>query len=348
MKIALFLPNWIGDAVMATPALRALRAKYREAEIVGVLRPPVGDALAGLDFFDRVLEHQPRGTTPEARGWHFVRRLQAQRFDLAVLFPNSLRSALVARLANIKRRVGFARDGRSLLLTDALEPKPRAVPNPVLDEYLRLAGHLGCDVSDRSTEVAVLPADERELARFWSAYPSDWPAKGVFCLNPGGAFGAAKHWPTESFADLARSIVDHLNRTVLVLCGPAERDEARRIVHLASRERVVSLADFRTSVGLTKAAIRSAEMVVTTDSGPRHFAQPFGVPVVTIFGPTHQQWSDTDDAHAVHLQIRVDCGPCQKRTCPLKHHRCMEDLSSEWAFDAVIAQLLRHRRPIAA
>jgi heptosyltransferase-2 len=267
---------------------------------------------------------------------------------LAILFPNSLRTACMARMAGIKRRVGFARDGRRFLLTEALEPKPRAVPNPVLDEYLRLAKHLDCDVADRATQAAVLPEDDRELARFWKAYPADWPTRGVFCLNPGGAFGAAKHWPTENFADLARSIIDHLGRTVLVLCGPAERDEARRIVHLAARERVVSFADFPTSIGLTKAAIRSAEMLVTTDSGPRHFAQPFGVPVVTIFGPTHQQWSDTDDAHAVHLQIKVDCGPCQRRTCPLKHHRCMEELSSEWAFDAVIAQLLRHRRPIAA
>jgi heptosyltransferase-2 len=348
MKIALFLPNWIGDAVMATPALRALRARFQESEIVGVLRPPIRDALAGLDFFDRVFEHDPRGTNRAARGWRFVRQLKREQFDLGVLFPNSLRSAVVARLAGIKRRVGFARDGRSFLLTDLLEPKPRAVPNPALDEYLRLAKHLECDVTNRSTQAAVLPEDDRELARFWKAYPSDWASRGVFCLNPGGAFGTAKHWSSENFADLARSIVDHLGRTVLVLCGPAERDEARRIVHMASRERVVSFADFRTNVGLTKAAIRSAEMLITTDSGPRHFAQPFGIPVVTIFGPTHQQWSDTGDAHAVHLQIKVDCGPCQRRTCPLKHHRCMEELSSEWAFDAVIAQLLRHRRPIAA
>jgi heptosyltransferase II len=348
MKIALFLPNWIGDAVMATPALRALRARFNEAEIVAVLRPPIGDVVAGLSYCDRILEHEPRGTNRETRGWRFVRRLKDEQFDLAVLFPNSLRSAVMTRMAGIKRRVGFARDGRGFLLTDALIPKPRAVPNPVLDEYLRLVQHLGCDAADRQTEAAVLPADERELARFWSAYPADWPTRGVFCLNPGGAFGAAKHWPTENFADLARSIIDHLGRTVLVLCGPGEREEARRIVHLASRDRVVSFADFRTSIGLTKAAIRAAEMLVTTDSGPRHFAQPFGVPVVTIFGPTHQQWSDTSDAHAVHLQIQVDCGPCQRRTCPLKHHRCMQDLSSEWAFDAIIAQLLRHRRPIAA
>jgi heptosyltransferase II len=348
MKIALFLPNWIGDAVMATPALRALRAKFSEAEIVGVLRRPIGDVLAGLDLIDRIFEYEPHGKTQENQGWRAVRRLRNEQFDLAVLFPNSLRTACVARLAGIKRRVGFARDGRGMLLTDALAPRSRHVPNPALDEYLRLAQRLGCDVSDRRTEAAVLPEDERELKRFWSAYPASWQSRGVFCLNPGGAFGSSKHWPTENFADLARSMIDHLGRTVLVLCGPAEREEAQKIVHITSRERVVTFANFRTSIGLTKAAIRSAELLVTTDSGPRHFAQPFGVPAVTLFGPTHQAWSETNDPHAVHLQIRVDCGPCQKGTCPLKHHRCMEDLSSEWAFDAVIAQLLRHRRPIAA
>ncbi len=113
-------------------------------------------------------------------------------------------------------------------------------------------------------------------------------------------------------------------------------------------ERVVSLADFPTSIGLTKAAVRSAELLVTTDSGPRHFARPFAVPVVTLFGPTHQAWSETDDPHAVHLQIKVDCGPCQLRKCPLIHHRCMRDLSIERAYDAVISQLVRHGRRLTA
>ena len=222
------------------------------------------------------------------------------------------------------------------------------MPNPVLDEYLRLTQHVGCDVSDRRTEAAVLPEDERALARFWSRFDPSWPAKGVFCLNPGGAFGSSKHWPVEYFADLARRMVDHLGRTVLVLCGPAEREQARQIAHQAARERVVSFADFPVSIGLTKAAIRSAELLVTTDSGPRHFARPFGVPVVTLFGATHPAWSETFDPHAVHLQIRVDCGPCQRRTCPFEHHRCMRDLSIDWVFDAVIAQLLRHGGRLAA
>jgi heptosyltransferase-2 len=348
MRIALFLPNWIGDAVMATPALRALRKRFSQAEMVAVLRPNVGDVIAGLDLVDRTIVHNPRGRSREERGWRFTRKLQQERFDLAVLFPNSLRTAWIAWRSGAKRRVGFARDGRHFLLTDALTPQSRSLPNPVLDEYLRLAEHLGCDISGPRTEAAVLPHDERELARFWKQYDPRCTADGVICLNPGGAFGSSKHWPTENFADLARRIVDHLGRTVLVLCGPAERDEARQIVHQAARPRVVSFADFPTSIGLTKAAIRASEMLVTTDSGPRHFAQPFGVPAVALFGPTHQAWSDTDDAHAVHLQIKVDCGPCQLRKCPLKHHRCMRDLSIDWAFDAVILQLLRHRRRLVA
>jgi heptosyltransferase-2 len=348
MKVALFLPNWIGDAVMATPALRALRNRFPQAEMVAVLRPYVAEVISGLGLVDRTIVHDPRGRSRENRGRRFLHQLKQEQFDLTVLFSNSIRTAWIAWRSGAKRRVGFARDGRGILLTDALTPKSRAVPNPVLDEYLRLAQHLGCDVTDRRTEATVLPQDERELARFWKQYDPRWTADGVFCLNPGGAFGSAKHWPTENFADLARRIVDHLGRTVLVLCGPAEREEARQIAHQAARERVVSLANFPTSIGLTKAAIRAAEMLVTTDSGPRHFARPFGVPVVTLFGPTHSAWSETDDPHAVHLQIRVDCGPCQRRTCPLKHHRCMRDLSIDWAFDAVIAQLMRHRRRLAA
>jgi heptosyltransferase II len=152
----------------------------------------------------------------------------------------------------------------------------------------------------------------------------------------------------EKFADLARRIVDNLRRTVLVLCGPAEREEAGQIVQQAGRKRVVSFADFPTNVGLSKAAIRAAEMLVTTDSGPRHFAQPFGVPVVTLFGPTHAAWSETGNPHDVHLQLKLDCGPCQRPTCPLKHHRCMKDLTVDWVFDAIVAQLMRHGRRLAA
>jgi len=334
MKIAVFLPNWIGDAVMATPALRALRRRFDQAEIVAVLRPYVADVLAGLDLVDRLLPHNPRGNRPDERGWRMVRRLRAEAFDLAVLFPNSFHSAALAWLAGAKRRVGFNRDGRGWLLTDRVSPKPKRVPHPVIDEYLRLAAHLGCDATSRAMELATLPADEARLNEFWSGRDAHLRQAGVVCLNPGGAFGSAKHWPAASFARLAQRVVDELGRTVLVLCGPAERGEANEIVRLADRARVLSLADVPPSIGLTKAAVRSAELLVTTDSGPRHFAPPFGVPVVTLFGPTHIAWSETFYEKAVHVQIPVDCGPCQQRACPLGHHRCMRELGPDQVFEA--------------
>lgn len=341
MNIAVFLPNWIGDAVMATPALRALRERFSDATMTAVMRPYVADVLAGLDLVDDQLLHNPRGRNREQRGWRFVRELRSRRFDLSVLFPNSLHSAILARLSGAKQRVGMNRDGRGFLLTDRVAPKPKSAPHPALDEYLRLAAHLGCTNLSHRMELATTPEDERRFQAFcerrlatkWCLTPSC--DSNYVCLNPGGAFGAAKHWPSESFAALARRIVDVLDRNVLVLCGPAERGIAREIVNRAERERVVSFADEELSIGLTKAAVRHAELLATTDSGPRHFAPPFGVPVVSIFGPTHIAWSDTHYENEIHLQLKVDCGPCQQRVCPLGHHKCMRDLSPGRVFDAV-------------
>lgn len=335
MKLAVFLPNWVGDAVMATPALRAIRSRYSDAEIVAVLRPPIGDVLAGSGLVDRVLTYDPRGSDPWRRTFRFAFRLRYEQFDLAVLFPNSARTAWLAIAGGAKRRVGFARDGRGLLLTDRLEPTSRTVPNPVLDEYLRLATHLGCRTDSRRMELAVLPRDEDRFGTFRQTLPAEVRSRPFVAFNPGGAFGAAKHWPTGHFAALAGRVATELDRAVLILCGPAERDEAREIVRRAGHPLVTSLADVPLSIGLTKAAVRSSELLVTTDSGPRHFAPPFGVPVITLFGPTHIAWSETYALDAVHLQVPLDCGPCQQRTCPLGHHRCMTELTPDRVLQAV-------------
>lgn len=341
MKIAVFLPNWIGDAVMATPALRGMRSHFADAEIVGVMRPYVADVLAGLELVDRSLFYDPRGKDNQQRGLRLVQRLRGERFDLALLLPNSWRSAWLAWLSGARRRVGFDRDGRRWLLTDRVQPKTKRMAHPVIDEYLRLAAHLGCTQLDRTMELATSAEDERALERFWSRQPTHLRTRGVVCLNPGGAFGAAKHWPAEHFGALGRRIAEE-HRTVLVLCGPSERDEARQIVRHAAHPQVVSLSDEPPSLGLTKAAIRHAELLVTTDSGPRHFAQPFGVPVITLFGPTHIAWSETFYEKAVHLQVKLDCGPCQQRVCPLKHHRCMRELSVDQVYAAVCRALEQH------
>src|SRR5207248_5177241 len=141
-------------------------------------------------------------------------------------------------------------------------------------------------------------------------------------------FGSAKHWSAASFARLAQDLVDRRGSGVLVLCGPGEQDLAREIALRADRRAVQTLAGYPLSVGLTKACVRRADLLVTTDSGPRHFAAAFDRPVLTLFGPTHIGWTETYYPRAVHLQKQVDCGPCQRRVCPLDH-RCMRRLTPE-------------------
>ncbi len=353
MKLAIFLPNWIGDVVMATPTLRAVRNQFPTAEIVGIMRPYVADVLAGTGLLDRTLFYHPRGKDPQLRGLSFIKALRNEKFESALLLPNSLRTGWLAWLSGAKRRVGFARDLRTWLLTDRVVPKSKSNPHPVLDEYLRLAERMGCSTFSRQMELAVPASDQAKLEQFWSSqrrrsndsFPGllSETSPSTICLNSGGAFGAAKNWPKEYFSELARRLATSLHKTVLIVCGPSERDDARWIADQAQHPLVFSLADAPLSIGLTKAAIRAAELLVTTDSGPRHFAAAFGTPVVTLFGPTHIAWSETHYDRGEHLQLQLECGPCQQRECPLKHHRCMRDMSVDTVFAAVQRQIAQHK-----
>jgi heptosyltransferase-2 len=263
--------------------------------------------------------------------------------ETAILFPNSFRAALAARLGGCRRVVGYARDGRDWLLTDRLQPfrsyDGRYVPSPIIDAYNLLARHVGCPRPGYRMTLYTTPQDEAAAAQLWQRWGLD-RAKEVIALNPGGAFGSAKHWPVASFARLAQRFVDERQAAVLVLCGPSERDSARMIVQQAQRPGVFSLADEPLSLGLLKVCVRRADLLVTTDSGPRHFAAAFDRPVVTLFGPTHIAWTETYYAKAVHLQKPVACGPCQLRTCPLDH-RCMKELTPTEVFEAAAALLTK-------
>lgn len=344
-RIALFLPNWIGDVVMATPAIRAVRERFPAARLIAVCKPYVAETIAGSPWFDDQISWDRNGPRHH-RFRHVLNRLVDERLAAAVLFPNSFRTALMARLAGAGRIIGFARYFREPLLTRRLHAARgrdgRPKPAPIIDDYNRLAVALGTPNPGRRMELFTTPSDEIEAERFWLSRGFNRLSQ-VIGLNPGGAFGASKHWPTESFATLARNLSELRSTAVVVLCGPAEREEARRIAETAGRTNVHSLAESPLSIGLTKALVRRLSLLVTTDSGPRHFAAAFGVPVVTLFGPTHIAWTETVFEKAVHLQKRLDCGPCQKRTCPLGHHRCMTELSAGEVFAAAIDLLARHR-----
>jgi heptosyltransferase II len=346
MKIVVFCPNPIGDTVMATPTFRALRKGFPHATLVGLIKPQVAPTLDGNPWFDELLLADHRSKDRSQRTLPTLRRLHQGRFDLAVILPNSIRSAWMARLAGIPRRIGYARHGRQFLLTDTLhEPRDasdRRLPTPAVESYLRLARHLGCPVDSLRLELATTHDDEAAADRACSELGIE-SGRPVVCLSTGGAFGPAKSWPEEHFALLARGLADRADVSVLVICGPAERAAARAIAALAADPRVVSLADQPLSLGLSKACVRRSALLVTTDSGPRHFAAAFNTPVVTLFGPTHIAWTRTYHTRARHVFHPVSCGPCQRGICPEGHHRCMRDLAPERVLAVALGMLATTR-----
>jgi len=327
---------------MATPALRALRGLVGEnGRLIGIMRPYVAEVLAGTTWIDEQILYDKPKHRWEVATREVYEALRAARLDRVILLTNSLRTAWMAWRSGAPERIGHRSQFRSLLLTQKLR-RLRAEDGgalPTIDGYLHLAETVGCkDISTR-LELGTTPADEHAADEVWQRL--SLPAgERVIVFNSGGAYGAAKQWPAEYFAELARRIVASGEYSVLVNCGPAERDVARTIVGIARDRRVVTLADFeRLPVGLSKACLRRARLLVTTDSGPRYFGIAFGRPVITLFGPTDPRRTETHYAAETCMSLSLDCQPCMARTCPLGHHRCMRELSVDMVYEAVKRKL---------
>ena len=359
-KILVVQPSWVGDAVMATPTLRALRELYPAAHISYLMRRYVKPVYSGMPWADQLITYRTGKTKAKAGKGQFFElaaRLRAAEFDLAVLLPNSFKTALVCKMAGIKRVVGYERDGRGFLLTDKLLPvkdRGKFVPSPIVKYYLGLAHYLGSDHRDLRLQLFVTDSERRDardvLSR--SGLDPDLERPGaagqspLIVLNPGAAFGAAKCWKAEYFAELADRFIDDLGATVLLSAAPKERAIVETIKrHM--RHAPVDLSNRGMDLGSLKEIVRRCDLMVTNDTGPRHIAAAFDVPVVTIFGPTHPEWTEIYYAKERQVAVKVFCGPCQKKTCPLDH-RCMTRVTPGMVYERSIELLAPARGQTAA
>lgn len=341
MKIGVLLPNWVGDAVMATPLLRTLREHHPAAEIVGIGRPYLMPLLEGLPLLDRFMAWEHRGPGWLGRTWHVIHALRAWRPDVVLTLRNSPLAACVARASGAPQTVGYARRGAGLMLTTALEPprwKGKLTPTSAVDYFLALGEAVGCMPRSKHVELATTPSDLAAADNVWSRLQLPNP-EHVVLLNTGGAYGSAKHWPREHSIALARRMATELDLAVLVLCGPDEQLEAAAIADSANHPHVHSMAGEDLSFGTTKAIISRSRLLISTDSGPRHMAAALGTPTITLFGPIDPRWSENYQPGAVHLRLPLECSPCGKRVCPLGHHRCMRDLSVDMVCGAALKLL---------
>jgi len=350
-KILIVQPSWVGDAVMATPTLRAIRKLYPAAEISYLLRRYVKPIYNGMPWADQLISYRTGRTKAKAGKGQFFElaaRLRAAQFDLAILLPNSFKSALVCKMAGIPHVAGYERDGRGFLLSDKLLPGVKEhgkfVPSPIVKYYMGLAHYFGSRERDMNLELFVTDAERREadevLARCGveaGERPGSHGGSPRIILNPGAQYGAAKCWLPEYFAKVADRFIDERGATVLISASPKER----KIVDAISRHMKHAPIDLQRAgqtLGSLKEIVRRCDLMVTNDTGPRHIAAAFGVPVVTIFGPTHPEWTEINFAQERKVAVKVFCGPCQKKTCPLDH-RCMTLLTPAMVFDAATSLL---------
>ena len=352
-RVLISVPNWVGDVVMATAAMYAVRRRFPSARIIHLMRPYVADVLAGTGLSDEQVfwpgKTAARDSTPNidsAPGGllGLIRHLRERQIDLAILLTNSFRSALVTRLAGIRRRVGYDRDGRGRLLTDRLTPLKkdgRFAPVPALDYYNDLARYVGCDeVGDRLV-LATSPADESAIDERLGRRDADRP---LVVLNPGANYGSAKCWPAEKYAALADEMTLRHGARVVASLGPKEGEIADRL-RAAARQPLVVFNDPPLGLGPLRALVRRCDLLVTNDTGPRHFAAAFGVPVVTVFGSSDPAWTNTRFDKERIAMLDLECQPCMERICPLKHHDCMRQLTAERVLKEVDAILTSWQSP---
>jgi heptosyltransferase-2 len=254
-------------------------------------------------------------------------------------------------MARIERVVGYERDGRGFLLTDKLLPvkeRGKFIPTPIVKYYLGIAHYLGALHRDLRMQLFVTESEKREaqdvFTRCGLASDLERPAaRGLpplILLNPGAQYGAAKCWLPEHFAALGDRLAIELGATVLISGAPRERAIVNAFISHMTHP-AIDLSRAGTTLGSMKEIIRRCDLMITNDTGPRHIAAALEVPVVTVFGPTHPEWTEIYYGKERQIAVKVFCGPCQKKICPLDH-RCMTRITPGMVFDAATALLPRN------
>ncbi len=339
-KILVRAPNWIGDAVMATPSLSALRRRFHEAEIVLLAKPVIAAVFEQHPDIDRIILYEDPGKHHGIFGlWRLSRLLKTEQFNMALLLQNAFEAALLAFFAGIPQRLGYATDGRRLFLTQSLNKKEAPIHRS--DAYFSLL-QLIANVSSGHEEIKkrdpylVLTSNERAEARIFLKSLGVLTSRLVIGINPGAAYGTAKRWLPDRFAEVADQLGERYEAEILIFGGKFEIEIAKKIQQQMKSPAVVLAG--KTSLRQMMACIKTCGLFISNDSGPMHVASALNVPQVAVFGPTNPQASFSQGEYDIMVQNKVDCAPCRHRICPIDH-RCMEGLSVESVFKAAAIQL---------
>jgi heptosyltransferase-2 len=333
--------NWVGDAVMTIPALRQLRRLFPNAHITLATRAWAEGLFADSDFLDDLQVHEGSGLRSVVQQ---VRQWRKRNFDLAILLPNSLETALVASLARVPLRIGYATDGRQALLTHPLAlPEWRESKHEVF-YYLKIVAELEWLVKQEQSFLNTQPDGSLEVGEARKSAARDFlRAHGVregsllVALCPGSINSRAKRWPAERYAALADRLIDELGAQVLLVGSNAEAGVSQEVSG-QMRNPPLTLTG-QTDLAELVATLSLVDLLVTNDTGPAHIASALGRPTLVIFGPTNPLTTRPFSPLGEIVRKPPDCAPCMLRDCPIDH-RCMTAITPADVFERARALLI--------
>ena len=347
-RVVVRLPNWLGDAVMAVPALRELRRVLPDAHITVVSRPGAADILIDADFLDDVLIYDRAGP---ASTWNQIREWRQRKFDSALLFQNAFEAAVIAFLAGVSARVGYGTERRSVLLTHPL-PLPSWKDerhesfyylNIVAELERLLSGTAGAETIQPRFDLHVSEDRKRDALRFLREHGASIGAP-LTVLCPGSINSRAKRWPAERYAELADRL-SAAGANVALIGSAGESAVSQEVCKHAQRQPIVLTG--KTTVAEATAIISIADILITNDTGPAHIGAALQTPTLVIFGPTNPLTTYPMSSHAEIIRRAPDCAPCMLRDCPIDH-RCMTAITPEDVFEQASLLMSQRRAEVTA
>lgn len=343
-RILIRSANWVGDAIMTTPAMKAIRQNFPGASITLLAKPWVMPVFQNNPHVDALMVYDSGGRHQGPMGiCRLTRDLKGQLFDLAILFQNAFEAALIAWMARIPMRLGFTTDARSLLLTHRVRRWPKLKKGHLVDYYLGLLAGAGLTPVDRRLNLFLSPAELAASRGTLHAMGIE-AGRSVIGINPGATYGTAKRWPKERFVELGRLLIREEHARILIFGGPGE---ARLGQELAARIGFgcIKLCD-RTSLREAIGLINTCTAFITNDSGLMHVAAALDIPQVAIIGPTDPIATGPVNPASRLVQSIGSCymAPCLLPNCPIDH-RCMTSIGVSVVYEAVSELLHPENRP---
>jgi heptosyltransferase-2 len=306
-KTIVYLPNWLGDMVMATPFLHALRA-FTYDDVWAVGKSSAIHLYNGLNLFDRFIPIDDKGLLATIER---ISTLKKINFKRAIAMPHSFRSAFFFYNLRIQERIGYARNKRGFMLTRKIQDED-TVPESTVEHYLKIIDFLG---GGRSLNAPLLLVTDDEEEKFDEKFMDISKPYGVFIT--GAQYGSSKCWPPEHFSELASKIIAKYGMKIYLLPGKDEEETADKIVEGISNKNSVEIKSM--NVRDLKVCLSRASFIVSNDTGPRHISAALSVPTIVLLGPMDDRYTDYPSPCTYKISKDLACRPCNKKACSTEH-----------------------------